>query len=104
MNSSSLYKDFFRPPSAVDKLNLFQLLFEASEINTDIALALLKVIHRELADSQPSDRSAYKRYAKAIETLRYYKTDMLSQIVDVWNKENNIISGDPEWLSHGKIK
>lgn len=101
MNSSSR-KDFFRTPSIVDKLNLFQLLFESREIDTDLALALLKVIHRELSSEQTRERTAYKLYAKTIETLRYHKADMLQQIVDAWNKGR--IAKDPEWLSNGKIK
>ena len=69
MNTSSPYKDFFRAPSATDKLNLFQLLFESSEINTDLALALLKVVHKELSLEQPSDRSAYRYYSHAIQSI-----------------------------------
>lgn len=104
MNSSSPYKEFFRIPSVVDKLRLFQFLFESSEINTDLALALLKIVHRELGDDRFPDRSAYKKYAGMIEALRYYKKDMLNQIVDTWNKEKGILPNDPEWLSDGKIK
>ena len=103
MNSSSmLYKDFFRPPSAADKLNLFQSLFESSQINPDLALALLKVIHRELSKGGGSERSAYKQYAEAIETLRYHKVDVLQHIVDAWNKGKS--AKGPEWLLDGKIK
>ena len=101
MNSSKPFKEFFRPPSIIDKLNLFQLLFEASEINTDLALALLKVIHRELGREQTRDRSAYKRYAETIETLRYHKSEMLKQVVDAWNAGKS--AKDPEWLSSDGI-
>ena len=100
--SSSLYKKFFRPPSTADKLNLFQLLFESSEINSDLALALLKVIHGELSAEQSSERSAYKQYARAIESLRFHKSDMLQYIVDAWNAGKPV--KDPEWLSGGVIK
>jgi len=102
MNSSSLYKDFFRHPSAADKLNLFQLLYESNEIKTDLALALLKIIHRELGNDQPLNRSAYKQYARLIETLRYYKSDMLQQVVDAWNGDR--APQNPEWMSDGLIK
>lgn len=102
MNSSKPLKEFFRQPSVIDKLNFFQLLFESSEINTDLALALLKVIHRELGREQTRDRSAYKRYAETIETLRYHKSEMLKQVVDAWNAGKS--SKDPEWLSDGIIQ
>ena len=102
MTSSPPLKDLFRIPSAADKLNFFQLLFKSNEINTDLALALLKVIHRELGNEQVRNRSAYKRYAEAIATLRYHESDMLKQIVDAWNKGRS--AKDPEWLLDGKIK
>lgn len=78
------------------------MLFESSEIHTDLALALLKVIHRELGNEQTRDRSAYKRYAETIESLRYHKADMLKQIVDAWNDSRT--KKDPDWLSDGVIK
>jgi len=99
MNSQTL---LFRRPSVTDKLNFFKMLFESSEINTDLALALLKVIHRELGNEQTRDRSAYKRYAETIESLRYHKADMLKQIVDAWNDSRT--KKDPDWLSDGVIK
>jgi len=102
MTHSSPYKDLFANPTTIDKLNLFQNLFDASEMDVDLALALLKVIHRELGDEQVRDRSAYKRYAKIIETLRYHKLDMLRQVVNAWKAGK--IAKDPEWLSDGLIK
>ncbi len=91
----------FRKPSVTDKLRLFTTLFESSEVNTDLAFALLKIIHRELGNEQTRDRSAYKQYAAIIETIRFHKADMLQQIVEAWNKGQ---SKDPEWLTNGMIK
>jgi hypothetical protein len=102
MNSTPSYKLLFRTPSLLDALNLFQKLFESDELNGDLALALLKVIHRELGNEQTRDRSAYKRYAEAIETLRYHKADMLMQVVGAWNASRS--AKDPEWLADGVIK
>ena len=102
MNSTSPLRKLLRPPSVTDQLNLFRLLFESSEINTDLALALLKVIHKELGTDQVADRSAYKTYAGTIETLRYYRSEMLKQVVDSWNRSK--AARDPEWLSDGTIK
>lgn len=97
MNSTPSYKLLFRTPSLLDSLDLFQKLFESDELNSDLALALLKVIHRELSNEQTRDRSAYKRYAEAIETLQYHKSEMLKQVVDAWNAGKS--AKDPEWLS-----
>lgn len=102
MNPLSAYKHFFEPPSITDKLNLFQKLFDSSELNTDLALALLKVIHRELGSERANDQSAYKQYAETIETLRYHKSDMLKQVVDAWIAGNK--PKDAEWLLNGTIR
>jgi len=91
----------FQKPSVTDKLKFFTNLFEASEVNADIALALLKVIHKELGDEQTRDRTAYKRYAETIETLRFHESEMLQQIVDAWK---NGRAQDPEWLLNGTVK
>lgn len=106
MNSSSINKNFFRPPTPADKLNLFQLLLESNQINPDLALALLKVIHGELSREQNTELSAYKLYAEVIEVLRFNKSDLLQHIVDIWNagRGMNSEANDPEWLSDGVIK
>ena len=97
-----LYKELFRTPSPVDKLNLFQVLFDASEINPDLALALLKIIHTELSKEKGSEHSAYRQYAKTIETLRYHKADILQHVVNSWKAGKPV--EDPEWLQNGTIK
>lgn len=102
MKPLSPLRNLLRTPSIVDRLNFFQRLFESNELNADLALALLKVIHRELGNEQTRDRSAYKRYAEKIETLRYHKADMLRNVVATWRQGRT--AKDPEWLSDGKIK
>lgn len=102
MSISTRRKDLFRIPAAADKLALFQLLYEADEINPDLALALLKVIHGELSMVQSPDRSVYKRYSHAIQALRYNRAELLNQIVDAWQAGRPIT--DAEWLSAGRIK
>lgn len=102
MNSSSFYRKFFSPPATADKLKLFQRLFEENEVETNLMLALLKTIHRELANKRSSEQSIYKHYAEVIETLRYHKAEMLHQIVDAWNEDRT--PQNPEWMSDGLIK
>ena len=101
MNSTPLYKHLFRQPSPADRLNLFQTLFDSNEINPDLALALLKIVHSELS-SEEGDGASYRQYAQIIEALRYHKMDMLRHIVETWKAGKP--AKDPEWLTDGMIK
>ncbi len=96
MATSQTLKELFLDPTTIDKLNLFQQLFDASELDVDLALALLKIIHKDLSLERSRDRSAYKRYASTIEALRYHKADMLRQVVSAWKKNNN--AAPAEWF------
>jgi hypothetical protein len=102
MNILTPPRELFRTPDTSDKLSLFQSLFDASELNVDLALALLKVIHGELIREQSAEGSLYKRYARIIETLRYHKPEMLKEVIDAW-KAGRTMKG-PEWLIDGAIK
>lgn len=101
MNTLSLYQHLFREPSPADKLKLFQTLFDSNEINPDLALALLKIVHSELS-SEEGDGPSYRQYAQIIEAVRYHKMDMLRHIVETWKAGKP--AKDPEWLTDGKIK
>jgi hypothetical protein len=96
------FRELFRTSSANERLSLFRALFDAQELNVDLALAMLKVIHKELGQEPAADRSAYKRYAETIETLRHHKRDMLREVVNAW-KADRIVK-DPDWLSDGRVK
>ncbi len=102
MTISSNYRELFRAASNVEKLTLFQNLLEGSELYIDLALALLKAIHKQLSLDTSSDPGEYKRYAETIELLRYYRADMLKEVIDAWKAENP--SEEVEWLSEGVIK
>jgi len=78
---SSKRKDLFSNPTTEDKLTLFRMLLDTNELTVNLTLALLKIIHGELKSNQVRDRSVYKRYAEAIETLRYHMLDTLQQVV-----------------------
>ncbi len=85
MPISSSYQDLFRNPTTQDKLTLFQSLLDANVLTVDLTLAFLKITHKELSIHQNRDRSGYKRYAEAIESLHYHTPDVLQQVVDTWN-------------------
>jgi hypothetical protein len=87
MTIPSNRKELFRASTTRDKLTLFQLLFDAQLLTTDLSLALLKIIHDELSADKEYDRSLYKRYAESIETLRYYMFDVFRQVMDAWKRK-----------------
>jgi len=81
----SKYSKLFYIPTAKDKLSLFHVLLEAKEeMTSDIALALLKPIHRELSTSRADDLSVYKHYAEEIAAFQFHDPMMLQQVVLNW--------------------
>ena len=97
-NITSDHKELFRTPDTEDKLNLFHLLLNANELNVTNSLALLKIIHGELKKNENSDRSIYKRYAEAIETLRYRMLDTLQLVVATWKNHQTKSATPPDWF------
>jgi hypothetical protein len=97
MSISPSRTDLFRTPATADKLTLFRDLLDTDALTADLTLALLKVIHRELSIHQNHDRSVYKRYAEAIELLRYHMADMLQDVVTKWDSRG--ITAPMEWFS-----
>jgi len=105
MNITTSRKELFKIPAPAEKLAFFQLLYEASQVDESLALAMLKVIHYELSMEQTRDRSAYKRYADIVQSLSYHKSEMLQAIVEAWRAARvQKTSDEPEWLSDGLIK
>jgi|SRR5687767_6295070 hypothetical protein len=104
MPNHTQYKRLFRTTTVEDKLTLFQTLVETSnELTAHLALALLKVIHKELSTDQIRDRMAYKRYAEGIESLRFHMPGVLHQVVSAWKAQKNNGGGMPdEWFSSNR--
>ena len=100
MSISSRYKNLLRTPITADKLTLFQLLFEAKELTTHLALALLKTIHKELSAHRNSDRLLYKKYAIAIEVVRHHAPEIFQAVVAGWNSQQS--AAPEEWFIHEK--
>jgi hypothetical protein len=99
MSNQRDLKKLFQIPAVSDKLNLLHLLFEGSELSHDLALALLKVIHRELGKPSVADGSVYKQYAGMIQLLQYHQPEMLQKVVNTWKMKNS--SAPDEWFDHG---
>lgn len=97
----SNHKDLFRTPATEDKLNLVQLLLNVHELSVNLSLSLLKIIHRELINNQNQNHnhSLFKRYAEAIESLRYHNADMLQLVVAAWKFHRSSSTTTPaEWF------
>jgi hypothetical protein len=94
---TSNHKDLFRDPTTENKLTLLQLLLDANELSVNSTLALLKIIHCELKNNQNHDRSLYKRYAEAIESLRYHMLDTLQLVVAAWKYNQASFTMPAEW-------
>jgi hypothetical protein len=95
---TSNHKDLYRTPTTEDKLTLFQLLLDAKELDLDLSLALLKIIHQELKNNQNDDRSVYKRYAESIEAMRYHMLDTLQLMVAAWKSLQSTSTAPTEWF------
>lgn len=97
-------KELFRKPDTDDKLKLFRTLLDAKdELTVHLALALLKIIHKELSTEQIRDRLAYKRYAEGIESLRFRMPGVLHQVVSTWKSQHADNSSTPdEWFSSNR--
>jgi hypothetical protein len=95
---TSNHKDLFRNSTTENKLTLLQLLLDANELTVNLTLALLKIIHRELKSDQNRDHSLYKRYAGAIESLRYHMLDMFQLVVAAWKYQQSTFTTPAEWF------
>jgi len=95
---TSNHKDLFRTSTTEDKLTLFQLLLDANELTVNLSLSLLKIIHRELKNNQNRNHSLFKRYAEAIESLRYHMLDTLQLVVIAWKYQQSPSMTPAEWF------
>jgi len=52
MSISSSHRELFQEPSAAEKMSFVRSLMESGDLHADVALALLKSIHGELAQPE----------------------------------------------------
>jgi hypothetical protein len=100
----SNHRDLFRTPTTEDKLNLFQLLLDAHELNVNLSLSLLKITHGEVKSNQRRDHSLFKRYAEVIESLRYYNLDTFQLVMAAWKNHQKTPSTPKEWFPDDSAK
>src|SRR5689334_20037834 len=84
MTSSSNHQDLFHQASAAEKISLVQSLMETGELNANVAMALLKSIHSELAQPQGNDPSLYANYARLMASLNHKMPDVHQHVVTNW--------------------
>src|SRR5215213_4410113 len=92
MSISSSHQDLFHQPSAVEKISFVRSLMDSHELNADVALALLKSIHAELAQPQPQgqNRSLYASYARMMTSLQHEMPDVHQHVVENWQVPGRI--------------
>jgi len=96
----------FRTPATEDKLNLVQLLLDVQELTVNLSLSLLKIIHREIINNQNQkhNHSLFKRYAEAIESLRYHNAELLQLVVAAWKFHQSPSTATPaEWFPDDQL-
>ena len=84
MSISSSHHDLFHQPSPAEKISFVRSLIETGDLNADVAMALLKSIHSELAQPQGQDHSLYASYARLMASLQHDMPDVHQHVVTNW--------------------
>lgn len=90
MPTSQNYRELFRHPSTVDKLNFFQSLLNAKDLISDLALALIIVIRTELEKPERQSPAAYRRYTEVIEALCTQMPEVYEQVAEAWRQRRPV--------------
>ena len=96
MSISSSHQDLFHQPSAAEKISFVRSLMETGQLNADVALALLKSIHTELAQPQEKNHSLYASYARVMASLQHKMPDVHQHVVANWQATQRV---EPEEAS-----
>ena len=97
MSISSSHQDLFRQPSAAEKISLVRSLMDTGDLNADVATALLKSIHSELAQPQSQNHSLYASYARLMQSLQHEMPDVHQQVVATWQAARQAATEDISW-------
>jgi len=95
MSLSSSHQDLFHQPSPAEKISFVRSLIEAGDLNPDVAMALVKSIHSELAQPQGQDHSLYASYAHLMASLQHEMPDVHQHVVTNWQAPQPV-HGEPE--------
>jgi hypothetical protein len=97
MSISSSHQDLFRQPSAAEKISLVRSLMDTGDLNADVATALLKSIHSELAQPQSQNHSLYASYARLMQSLQHEMPEVHQQVVATWQAARQAETEDISW-------
>src|SRR6266498_3806400 len=101
MSISSSHQDLFHQPGAAEKISFVRSLMETGDLNADVAVALVKSIHTELAQPQGQDHSSYASYARMMASLQHNLPDIHEHVVTNW-KAPGRVRAEPEEVSAEK--
>jgi hypothetical protein len=90
MSISSNHQNLFHQSSAAEKISLVRSLMDTGDLNADIAMALLKSIHSELAQPQGEDHSLYASYAHVMASLQHQMPDVHQHVVTNWQAVRSV--------------
>ena len=100
MPTSQSYRDLFRTPSTIDKLNFLQLLLDSKDLISDLALALINIVRAELEQPHKQSASAYRRYAAVTDSLCKQMPDVYARVVRAWQQRRRGIPSAEELQKH----
>ena len=113
MSISSSHQDLFHQPSAAEKISFVRSLMETGDLNAEVAVALVKSIHTELAQPQGQDHSSYASYARMMASLQHHMPEIHEQVVANWQAprrlraESEEVSGEDDFVeteTAGEVK
>ncbi len=84
MSIYSSHHDLFHQPSTAEKISFVRSLLETGDLNADVAMALLKSIHSELAQPRGKNHSLYASYARMMASLQHEMPDVHQHVVTNW--------------------
>src|SRR5215216_4071044 len=97
MTISASHQDLFHQPSAAEKISLVRSLMDTGDLNADVATALLKSIHSELAQPQSQNHSLYASYARLMQSLQHELPEVHQQVVATWQAERQAETENISW-------
>jgi hypothetical protein len=99
MSISSSHQELFRQPSAAEKISFVRSLMETGDLHADVAMALVKSIHAELAQpTHGQDHASYASYARMMASLQHNLPDIHEHVVTNWQALRGV-SAEPEDVS-----
>jgi len=82
--------ELFRHSNTMDKISMFQSLFDSFELTADEALALLGSIHADLRQLRGKEGSVYAQYAGIIGLFQNGMPDICQHVITSWKLSRGV--------------